>query len=533
MVLLLAVAFLIVALFIPCIKAEISSPEELEYNKFVHTYTNSNKGNWTIVDKPMFPVYFNESQIAIGGNWSVVETLVANHTYHIYCFGDWVNNGSKPKTNYDLYVYNPRGILESTHTKAAGLVEQLATKENNLYFAPQTTGNYTFVVVNNPGSSNGTQAATFMTIENINTNKWYSQKIDGRNPDSSTKYRTSWAYEFVTDESDIEVYIKVPSTLDMYEARLYLMSNSESFILDGCPLPWEPGLYGNISENVGGYNLDSEHYRGVAYASCESNGKDMIIRYSNPSPGKTLYQLVLIGEIGSGNVDFIVKTQFKGAGLTIKEQMGRIYPNNQTKITCISSNTVLESAVLSYSTDRWNSSEILQMTVMEMNCTAIIPAHKAGTQVFYRVIANDTLMNTLRAEGNYTVKQASKLNITAVEDKVKVGDNITITGVLAGQTTSASIKILFMSALYTETVDVKTLPDGTFTASSLTNSTGVWAVQAYFNGGDIAYSSDSNQLSIQVQELSFVAQNGLFIGGGFLAAMVAIGVILFIKGRRE
>jgi hypothetical protein len=530
---LLAVAFLLISAFSPCLALETLTPEPLEYTKFVHNYLDSSKGNWTSVEKPMFPVFFNESQIAIGGNWSIVESLVANKTYHVYCFGDWVNNGSKPKTNYDIYVYNPRGILESTHTEAAGLVEQLGTRENDIYFVPQVTGNYTFLVINNAGSSNGTQAATFMTIENIDTNRWHTQKIDGRNSDSSTKFSTSWAYEFVTDGKEIEVYVKVPTTLDMYEARLYRMSDSESFVLNDLPLPWESGLYGNISDSVGGYNLDSEHYRGVAYASCESNGEDMIIRFSNTTEGITLYQLVLIGEIGYGNVDFIIKTQFDGAALTLKEQLGRIYPNNQTTITCISSNTALESAVLKYSTDKWDNTEELQMTVMNMNCSAIIPAQKAGTQVLYRVVANDTLMNNLRAEGNYTVKQSSRLNITAIENNIRVGDNITITGVLTGQTTSSPISVLFMSALYTETAEVKTLPDGTFTASAIANSSGVWAVQAYFIGGDIAYSSDSNQLAVQVEELSFVAANGMYIGSGFFVAMGVIGAVLFIKGRRE
>ena len=240
-----------------------------------------------------------------------------------------------------------------------------------------------------------------------------------------------------------------------------------------------------------------------------------------------------IGEIGSGNIEFIVKTQFKGAALTFKEQLGRIYPHNQTIITCVSSNTVLESAVLSYSIDKWNTTQQLPMTVMNMNCSATIPEQKAGTQVFYRVVANDTLMNTLRAEGNYTVKQASRLNITATESSIRLGENITVTGVLTGQTTSASIKVLFMSALYTETVDLKTLSDGTFTASAIANSSGVWAVQAYFIGGDIAYSSDSNQLAVQVEELSFVAANGMYIGSGFFVAMGVIGAVLFIKGRRE
>ena len=43
----------------------------------------------------------------------------------------------------------------------------------------------------------------------------------------------------------------MPDTIDMYEARLHLMSNAESFTVNNVSLPWEPGLYGNLSD-VGG-----------------------------------------------------------------------------------------------------------------------------------------------------------------------------------------------------------------------------------------------------------------------------------------
>ena len=533
--LLLAAALVVSAVFAQCVAVEASAVNVPEYEKFVHTYMSSESANWTSVEKPMFPVYFNESQIAIGGSWSVIEPLVANQSYHVYCYGAWVNNGSTPQTNYDLYVYNPDGLLESEHTRAAGLAEQLSTNTNasDLYFVPKTSGNYTFMVVNNAGSSNGPEAATFMTIENINTNTWYTRQIEGRNPDSSTMFSTSWAYEFVTDSQQIEVYLKVPDTLDMYEARLYVMSNPQSLSLNGSPLPWEQGLYGNTSENTGGYSLDSSQYRGVAYSSCEYRGQDMIINYTNPIAGKTLYQIVLIGEAGIGNVDFLIKTQFGDASLTVLEQKGRIYPTNQTKITCVSNSTMLEKAVLVYSTDNWNSTNKIDMNITKVNCTATIPAQKAGTTVQYKVTANDELMNNLQVEGNYTVKRSATLNITALENTIRVGENATITGLIIGQNGSATVRILFMSALTTETVEVATLPDGTFAASFATNSSGTYAVQASFLGGNTTYSAESNQLAIKVLEQTFFAKNGIFVGGGFFGAVGIIGLVLFIKKRRQ
>lgn len=132
-----------------------------EYQQYVHTYINSSEGNWTSVDKPMFPVYFNDSQIAIGGTWSIVEPLVANHSYHVYCYGKWVNNGSAPKTDYDIYVFNPQGVQESEHTEAAGLPEHLGTRVNDTFFVPSVSGDYTFVIANDARQSNDTEQATF------------------------------------------------------------------------------------------------------------------------------------------------------------------------------------------------------------------------------------------------------------------------------------------------------------------------------------------------------------------------------------
>ena len=124
---------------------------------------------------------------------------------------------------------------------------------------------------------------------------WYTSYVEGTN-DSNPSFYTNWAYEFVTNASYVELYIKVPETLDMYEARLYLMNNAESPSLNGFPLAWEPGLYGNLSGSVGGYNFEPNGYRGVAYASGEYMGQSMFLNYTSPNTGEKLYQLVLIGE---------------------------------------------------------------------------------------------------------------------------------------------------------------------------------------------------------------------------------------------
>jgi len=114
-----------------------------EYQRYVHTM-----GNGTYIEKPMFPVYLNSSQIPIGQNWTIVCPLMTNHSYHVYCYGSWVNITSAAKTDYDIYVFDPEGQLESEHTEAAGFPEHLGTNVNDAVFIPSKSGNYTFVVVN-------------------------------------------------------------------------------------------------------------------------------------------------------------------------------------------------------------------------------------------------------------------------------------------------------------------------------------------------------------------------------------------------
>ena len=137
-----------------------------------------------------------------------------------------------------------------------------------------------------------------MIMETLACDKWYTLHVDGKDSNSQASFHTCWAYEFVTNQSKVELYVKVPETLDMYEARLYLMNDAKSLSINSYPLPWEPGLYGNVSGRMGGYNFENEGYRGVAYASCEYRGQAMFLNYTSPNTGANLYQLVLIGEEG-------------------------------------------------------------------------------------------------------------------------------------------------------------------------------------------------------------------------------------------
>jgi hypothetical protein len=530
---LVAVALAVLGIFSPLVSAQAASlTETSQYQQFVHTNLNSADGNVTEVGKPMFPVYFNDTQIDIGNSWSITEPLVAGHNYHVYCYGAWVNSGSTPKTDYDIYVYNPQGKLESEHTEAAGLPEHLGTRVNDTFFTPQQTGTYTFVVVNDAGQSNGTQQATFMAIENVECNQWQTAYLEGRQPDGTAQDDTAWAYEFVTDQPQIQIFIQVPDTLDIYEARLYLMSDANSLMVNDAPLPWEPGLYGNLSGQVGGYSLDIQAYRGVAYASCEYKGQDMTLTYNATTTGKTLYQLVLIGETGAGNIQFLIKTQQEIPTLTTTKPPTDISPNNATTLTYTSNGTPLQTATLKYTTNNWNTTQQAEMKIQNRTCTAAIPPQTAGTQIHYQITATDLLRNTLQANGSFIVKQLATLNITANHDEIRLGENVTIHGTLTN-IKNGTITLQFMSASVTVEQETKIAPNGTFTIQFCPNCTGMWAVQASFEGDQVTFPAFGSQAAFTVEEQPFLVKNGTLIGGVGFCGVVAVSLAYYIKKLRQ
>jgi hypothetical protein len=504
-----------------------------EYQTYVHTYINSSTmGNATYVEKPIFPVYFNTSQIEIGENWTIICPLVSNHTYHVYCYGAWVNTTSAAKTDYDIYVYDPQGLLESEHTEAAGFPEHLGTNVDDPLFAPAQTGNYTFVIANDARESKGAQQATFMIVEDLECNVWQTHYAEGKDGSNAASLRTCWTYEFVTESPTVEVWINVPDTMDMYEARLYLMNNPESLSINGFPLPWEPGLYGNISDSVGGYNLEFDGYRGVAYASCEFKGQAMFLNYTSTQSGKNLYQLVFIGEVGSGDLNFLIKTQFGEASLIPQTFPIRITPNTPVDIAYNSTEADIENATLQYSTDNWETSTAMEMMATNRTCNATIPGQNAGTLVQYQVQAHDTLKNDMSAAGNYTVKQLSTLNITAVHDTVTIGDNITVTGLITPENESLPVDVQFFGANTTEQVECETYDNGTFTASFKPDATGLWAVQATSAETDTVYQCESVELLVHVEDPPFYVTYGLFIIGGAVGGSVA-GAVVYLKKFRN
>lgn len=531
----LSLSVIIIALVVSS-QPEVDGKTSTERETYVHNYINSGTlGNWTFMEKPLFPVLFDDSQILVGHNWSIICPLQANRSYHAYFYGEWIDLKSSPKTDYDIYVYNYLGELEGYHTEAAGLPEHLGSSVNEAFFLPKYTGNYTFVIVNDIKESSGAQKATFMIIEDVECNVWQEHYVEGKSNSDTPTLNTSWAYEFTTESQFAEVYVKVPETLDMYEARLYLMSDSSiqnRTVLNSVPLAWEPGLYGNRSSDqegaseVGGYNLDSQDYRGVTFASCELHGQDMLMNFTSPVPGRNLYHLVLIGEEGSGTASFLIKTEFNSAFLIPSEVPERISPGNNAAVVYTSHSSNLENAAMRYSTDDWKTVNTTTMQILEnRTCKGVIPAQVAGTAVNYSVTVHDSLKNVLTANGSYSVKYLSAINFSSPEMEARPGENLTITGYLSPQVQGAAIAIYITSANDTKELTCLTQENGTFSADFKPETVGTWIAHAEFNGSTSVYESASSLLTIRVEEplatkYSFYILGG--IGGGIAAGLAIL-----------
>ena len=498
-----------------------------EYGGYVQT-SISTTGNYTYVEKPVFPVLINDSQIPVSENWTIVCALQAQHNYHVYFYGAYLTPPST--TDYYIYVYDPKGNLESSHLQSTGFEPHLGTTINSTLFTPTESGNYSFVIYNNQFGSQGAKQATFMIIENLPTDQWCNAYLEGLDSNNLPKLYTSWAYEFATSSPKIQVFINVPTSLDVFETRLYLMNDGTYQSIDSYPLAWEPGLYGNVTGSVGGYNLSPNGYTGVAYASDEYSGQELILNFNSNSSALSLYHLVLIGDVGHGNLQIMIKTNFTSPTLTPTTVLSRVYPGQSTQISYVSNASDLQSAQLSYSLDNWNSTKFINMQISKQTCTATIPAQPLGTIVQYQINATDILENSLTANGSYAAKDAATLNITLTKTKVMLGQNVTIRGTLTPGLNNSNIQIQFVSANAVETTNATT-KNGLFIANCKLNETGTWQIMATLPETQTAYSADSLPLMVTVTPPPIYVKYSLFFLIGFVAVIAVPCVIYFIRKR--
>jgi len=511
--------------------------------------------DWERVSKPVLPVYINTSDIEIGKDKTFVYPLEEGKMYRVYCYGEWIDFATETnKTDYDIFVYDPSGDLESYHTEAAGLPEHLGTTVEHPFFIPEKTGDYSFQIKNDARESNGAQAATLMIIEHIETDQWYELDMQGKVNDKPVE-KTTWAYEFcATNASRIEVIVQVSDDLDMYEARLYMMANPSAQVgtfLNGLPLPIEEGLYGILTGIYGGYNVNSEGIRiNEAMASCEYPGEDMLINFTVPVQGEILYHLGLIAEHGDGTIKFLVKTDFDDPELAIKDEVQKAEPNKDTTIKVnIEEEFNLESVTLNYTKDNGESYSIIDMQADQNQLfNATIPGEPAGTLIDYSIEAKDVSGNVGKHVGSYWVKNSENLTLEASNTVIEYGDPITVTGsTQAGQgnvtlnyqletdfiattTVNATTNSTEQNQTIADTIisrTVSTDASGSFSDSPALEKAGDWLVWATWNGSETYFGTTSKQ------EKFSILKNYIAVSCNVTSNSVAIGDNITVTGSVE
>jgi hypothetical protein len=456
-------------------------------------------GNYTVVDVPVSAMMIGPSQIPIGRTWTYSYQLVANHTYHIYLVGDWASSATH-NTDYDIYVYDPNYQFFSSHTEAAGLPEQVGNDGFMRYFTPSRSGEYTFCVRNDPDSK-AAENGTLMVIEHIDTNQWYSLNMQGKVCETPMR-ETNWAYEFNTTAKRIRVFVDVPNTLDMYEARLYLMatpSSGKGAMLNGVPVAWEPGLRGKTSGYVGGFNLDPEGFRPPnAMASCEHNGEDMIIDFDVPADDNVLYHLALMAEYGSGSVKFVVQTDFEPPSLRVIDPPTFVNSENITELRLSAQDDVgMKSVSMSYRLNDDGTWWQLPLTFDSNGIYSVeIPGQSGGTDVDYVFDAVDVMENRAQANGSFRVLNPSSLEVKMDYSEIKGGDSVSTYGYLSQG--DKTIEIIYTKEDEIHGFNVTTDALGYYQHRFMPPSAGVWQVSASYSGDDTYTPAESETLSFRV-----------------------------------
>ena len=459
-------------------------------------------GNTTFLDKPGFPVEIAEDQIDPGEVWTYLVPLKAEKSYHIYLIGEWVDLNDHI-TDYDLFLYKiSKSTINfiSSHTEAAGYPEQASNDGKGQFFVPKTSGNYLICVRNDPTDSNSSQAATLMVIEHIETNKFYSVKME--EPEiNKTVPESSWAFEFITSKPRIRVAIDVPSTLDMYEARFYPMANPEEDVgdlLDGIITPWDPGFYGNLTGEYGGFNDDPQGYRHVdASDSCERLGEDMVIDYRYNVTSSTLYQLLYMAEIGKGSIRFRVQTDFAAPNITAIDPPKYVISGEDFQLK---SKVVDESEVnhvrFYYSVDGNETWRLMMAEGSGDTYSVTVPGQDGGTVIYYYWQAHDSLGNYGDSYHNAKAMTPTHLLLEVKPSEIYGGESVTASGFFG-----LPEMVLTLNYTLDESVvqfNVTTDDGGSFAHEFTPNQVGLWNVSCEFSGDSTNWPAVSDEVNFEI-----------------------------------
>ncbi|MCW4049484.1 MAG: hypothetical protein NWE89_07075 [Candidatus Bathyarchaeota archaeon] len=472
-------------------------------------------------------------------------TLEEGHTYHIYLIGDFVDLHNH-KTDYDIFLYRETDYgakFLSSHTEAAGYPEQVSNDGRGQFFIPSQTGNYYICIRNDPLESESGEGATLMVVERIDLNVWQSRFLRERIDDEEIIYDADWVYEFNTSDPRLKIDIQVPNTLDMYEARLYLMANPEKDVgleITGVLTPWVDGLNYTLNGTYGGMNFHPQGFRHLNSSdSCEHNGDDMIINYLPNIEDPLLYYLVLLSEYGNGTINVRVQTDFDPPVITQLTKFTDVESGEDIVLRSrIEDRSPITQVSLYYSVDGNKTWQEAPYTSKISLFNGTIPAVEGGVTVNYYWEATDSLGNTAKSEGWYKAMTTSYLTVSVDKEQILGGDPIILTGSL-GQP-QKEVTLRYVNAAAQASYKVTTDSGGYLTHAFVPNKIGNWEAFAEF-AGDEAFRKVSSEkasfkvvrkrtsLSLNVSDPVIGLGGSVNLTGQFSEARVGYEVLIYAK----
>jgi hypothetical protein len=459
-------------------------------------------GTFINVPRLGWPVRIPENYTLPGDVATYNYTLEGGHTYHAYLIGDFVNLTTH-RTDYDVFLYRETLMgakFISSHTEAAGYPEQISNDDLGRYLTPSVSGNYYFTVRNDLLESNGSDAAMLMVVERLELNTWYSRYLTEPSDDGEIRYDSGWVYEFTSSDPRLKIDVDVPETLDMYEARLYIVGNAKKKVgltVNGALNPWWPGLNGTTDGVYGGVNDDPQGFRHLNMSdSCETSGEDMLIDYRQPMKDELLYQLVLIPEYGNGTINVRVQTDFDPPKITLLDTVSEVNSGEEVPVRCrVEDRSPLASVSLLYTTDSRNWREAPYTSNGEYY-NGTLPGQGPGSVIVYKWVVVDALGNEAYKSSQYKAMRSTSVVISLDKNKVLGGNYVLLSGKMSLPETK--VQIYYKQGTATK-FDVTTDEDGYFSHVFSPSKLGTWEVYAEYAGDESYRSCASSHESFVVE----------------------------------
>jgi len=467
------------------------------------------------IKKPVDPIFINVDEntnyrekcsigIPIGESWDFKYYLEEGKKYHIFLVGDWICNETEPTTDYDIMTTYPSTSQTQWNTESAGLPEQVANDENHQYFVPPSTGTYKFTIVNDERDSKGYQSAMFMLLEHIDVNTEYSCYLEGRDMNGDEVLMSGWAYELETPAPKIKVFVDVPDNLDMYEVRLYVMTNHADEIgyeINGLGVPFGEFFLGFKGE-YGGFSTSCKGDRNIdAMDSCEHSGRDMEFIYDTPNSvnytGSIFYYIVLIAEHEEGTVKFYAQTDFTSPNITLVDppMLGYAFEETDIRVSTVDESEV-ERVWVSYVYDFGAKTDEVDLRRGNEVWFGELPEFSGGDYVNYTVFAEDKFGLVGSINSGFLVKEKTEIDCRITNTYIVGDENAEIIGRTSLESTS--IKLEFSNGVSTHNFNVITDENGEFLFEFRPDKVGEWSVQAVYDGSETEYPCVSNTITFSM-----------------------------------